>query len=209
MKELRDLGYLPFVIGGGHEVSYGHFKGLENSGLDTSLQIVNFDAHFDLRPLSDDGLGSSGTPFKQIHDDLKSKGVEFNYSCYGIQKNSNHGGLFETAQKLNVNFIEAIEFELDRQKVIESVKKDIEKKDYIYMTICLDVFADYSAPGVSAPSPLVILHQKALELIKLYAESGKLSSFDIAELSPRFDKDEKTAKLAASIFAETLNFLKL
>ena len=56
------------VIGGGHETAWGHFQGLAHPNKD--IAILNFDAHFDLRPLINGQLGSSGTPFRQIHNFL-------------------------------------------------------------------------------------------------------------------------------------------
>ncbi len=203
---LRSNGFIPFVIGGGHEVSWGHYQGLAKAGLAESLQIINFDAHFDLRPKDKKGMGSSGTPFKQISDYCKDKLVDFNYSCYGIQEISNHGGLFETAHNLNVDYILAEEFATDTSKLMTQIKKDIAKLDSIYMTVCLDVFADYVAPGVSARSPLGLIPAQVLPLIKYIVQSGKLAAFDIAELSPAYDVDDKTASLAASLFAQILAY---
>ena len=37
----------------------------------------------------------------------------------------------------------------------------------VYLTICLDVFADYVAPGVSARSTLGLLPVQVLSLIRL------------------------------------------
>ena len=47
---------------------------------------------------------------------------------------------------------------------------------------------------------------QVLALLKYIAESGKLVAFDIAELSPVHDKDDKTASLAASLFAQVLSY---
>ena len=44
----------PIAIGGGHDMSYGHFIGIWNvikSTRKKSVGIINFDAHFDLRPV--------------------------------------------------------------------------------------------------------------------------------------------------------------
>ena len=203
---LREKGFTPFVIGGGHEVSWGHYQGLAKSRLVEDLQIINFDAHFDLRPKDKNGMGSSGTPFKQISEYCEEKSLDFNYSCYGIQEISNHGGLFETARKLKVEYILAEEFATDTDKLMTQIKKDVSKAESIYMTICLDVFADYVAPGVSARTALGLVPMQVLALLKYIVESGKLVAFDIAELSPVHDKDDKTASLAASLFAQVLSY---
>ena len=116
-------------------------------------------------------MGSSGTPFKQISEYCEEKSLDFNYSCYGIQEISNHGGLFETARKLKVEYVLAEEFATDTDKLMTQIQKDISKAESIYMTICLDVFTDYVAPGVSARTALGLVHA-GLSSFKVYVESG-------------------------------------
>ena len=77
--------------------------------------------------------------------------------------------------------------------------------DNIYLSICLDVFAECFAPGVSAPQPLGLTPWQTLPLLKYIIQSGKVVSLDIAELSPALDREQKTARLAALIIAELLN----
>ena len=53
----------PIAIGGGHDMSYGHFMGIWNVIENTKKRrvgIINFDAHFDLRPV--ETKSNSGTP---------------------------------------------------------------------------------------------------------------------------------------------------
>jgi len=45
------------------------------------------------------------------------------------------------------------------------------------------------APGVSAPQPLGVLPWQILPLVRQLAASGKVVSYDIAELSPKYDID--------------------
>jgi formiminoglutamase len=81
----------------------------------------------------------------------------------------------------------------------------INKSDSIYLTICTDVFSSAHAPGVSAPQPFGLHPEIGLELIKHVVASGKLISFDIAEIAPRFDEDNRTAKLGAVIIYAIVN----
>ena len=76
--------------------------------------------------------------------------------------------------------------------------------DYIYLTICLDVFDISFAPGVSAPSAIGLHPNITLNLIKEIVGSGKLISADIAELNPLVDQDNKTSKLASKLAYEII-----
>ena len=66
VSRLLNKGITPIVLGGGHELAFGHYLGIAKSFHKENLGIVNFDAHFDMRPLLPDNKGSSGTPFLQI-----------------------------------------------------------------------------------------------------------------------------------------------
>ena len=193
-------GYFPVVLGGGHEVAWGHFQGLSMAGKIKNLGIINFDAHFDMRPLIKGSMGSSGTPFLQISHELESKNLPFNYMCIGVQEGGNTRSLFNTAKEHKVKSILASDFHsLNISEVNKRLATFIESVENIYLSICLDVFSQSHAPGVSSPQALGLDPRQILPLLKLLAKSGKLLGLDIAELSPPFDRDEQTARLGASL----------
>ncbi|UTI86211.1 formimidoylglutamase [Mammaliicoccus sciuri] len=87
------------IIGGGHEVLYGHYLGVRKANKDKKIGIINIDAHFDMRDY--DEKPSSGTMFKQILDQDDQVG----YFVLGIQKNGNTKALFERADEYGVQYI--------------------------------------------------------------------------------------------------------
>jgi formiminoglutamase len=188
--------HLPVILGGGHDAAYPHFLGIQKH-IETTGQtfgIINFDAHFDLRPLTD-GKGHSGSPFFQIANQFPNS---FNYLVLGIQKASNPKTLFETASSLNCNFLEIEQFTIAHWDLVKNkIANFIASVDKVYVTIDLDGFSSAYAPGVSAPSPLgftPVIAWKALEKI---IQSNKLLSVDIVELNPAYDQDNATARLGA------------
>ncbi len=198
--QLLSKGIKPIVMGGGHEVAWGHYRAIVKAFPEASCSIVNFDAHFDLRPLIDGTKGSSGTPFLQIANLCKENNKPFQYACLGIQSFGNSETLFTTAQELNVKVVTADEFHLDGiSKGMKVVDQMIDQSEMIYLTICLDAFSSSSAPGVSAPQPLGLTPWHVIPALRRLAASGKVISIDIAELSPPFDQDNHTAQLAASL----------
>ena len=60
---LRAKGFLFFIIGGGHEIAWGHYQGIASSEHRDKLRIINFDAHFDLRALEKPGKEAQALPF--------------------------------------------------------------------------------------------------------------------------------------------------
>ncbi|OQY01303.1 MAG: formimidoylglutamase [Bacteroidetes bacterium 4572_117] len=211
VEKILSLGMFPIIMGGGHDIAFGNYNGVAGfvykRQKEKRIGIINFDAHFDLRPYKN-MKGSSGTMFLQIADMCKKNNNAFSYHCVGIQTYANTKRLFQTAKELNVNFELAKNInESNLADIKSNLNKFISQNDHIYLTICSDVFSSAYAPGVSSPQPFGLLPEISLELIKYVAASNKLVSFDIAEISPRFDEDNRTAKLGAIIIYALINTL--
>src|SRR5690606_8608546 len=101
---IREKKGLSLVLGGGHEIAWAHYQGLKDMHYLKDFAIVNFDAHFDMRPLVNE-LGNSGTPFLQIAEHRRSLKRPFHYYCFGIRKESNTRTLFEAARQWDVNYL--------------------------------------------------------------------------------------------------------
>ncbi|KAA0257017.1 formimidoylglutamase [Deferribacter autotrophicus] len=190
VKKIKSVGAFPIVLGGGHEVAYGTFGGVKK----IKPAIINFDAHFDNRPYENGA--SSGTMFAQIADEIKES---YKYLCIGIQKSGNTKLLFERNKEFGGECFTAEEVFNNLQNVINGIKKFLETASAIYTTVCMDVFSSSVACGVSAPVPFGILPNHFLFCFEKIAKTGKLIAFDIAEVNPSFDVDDRTARLAAHI----------
>jgi len=193
----------PIAIGGGHDMAYGHFRGIWNVIKKTKkrrIGIINFDAHFDLRPV--ETKSNSGTPFNQIIDELSSTGDKVDYFVIGIQQQSNTKELFNIAKEDHINYVINYDCESSNTE-LEALKNRlnpfIEKVDHLYVTIDMDGFSSAYAPGVSAPSPLGFTPYFVFKMLRFLLQSKKVISFDIAELNPSLDRDNLTASLAAKI----------
>ena len=112
------------------------------------------------------------------------------------------------ADELGVKYIsgESIK-ESEILEVLNKVHGFMRGREAIHLTICTDVFASAFAPGVSAPQPFGIDPKVSLGILKNILKSGKVASIDIAEVSPRFDEDNITSKLASILIFEMLGTL--
>ncbi len=182
---LRDGG-IPVVLGGGHETAFGHFLGYVEAGLDVA--ISNVDAHADVRELND-GQGHSGSPFRQAleHDSGRCR----DYRVAGLQPQSvSRSHLAYLEQKGCRHWF--------RDKTDESVLTDLFPRDVNhYATFCLDAVDSAFAPGVSAPAADGLMPAFWLAAAERAGANPVGRSFDVVELNPRFDVDERTARLAA------------
>ncbi|MVT10094.1 formimidoylglutamase [Chitinophaga tropicalis] len=207
---IRKSGYLPVLLGGGHEITYGHARGiyqhLQQQKRREKLGLINIDAHFDLRIPGQEG-SSSGTGFWQLAQDARLEGIPFHYLALGIQTNSNTQQLFRIAGDLDVQYIDADAFHLqDRTLLQAALSEFIREVDHIYLTLDLDVFAAAFAPGVSATAYNGIRPDGLfLECYRNILQSGKLAGLDIAELNPLHDIDNRTARLGAAMLFEAVS----
>jgi len=203
---LHGKGIKPLVLGGGHEVAWGHYQGIAATHQDKDISIINFDAHFDLRPLLDGDKGTSGTSFLQMAKQAERRGKPFHYTCFGIQETGNTLNLFDAAAQLKVKYVTADVFHLgETEPALELLDDVLSQADIVYATICLDVFAAPFAPGVSAPQPLGLLPWHVIPLLERLAASGKVAGLDIAELCPARDREGVTAQLAASLLFQFMS----
>lgn len=204
---LLDAAIFPIVLGGGHEVAYGTYNGIKKYlGNSKKIGIINFDAHFDLRP-NEDG-NTSGTPFYQIAKDCEDLGDGFHYLCLGVREDANDRLLFKTAKELGVKYILRDTFRIQFHNEINAwITAFTASVDAIYVTIDLDGFSSAYAPGVSAPSPMGFTPEVVLASLKTIINSGKLCALDIAELNPTYDIDNRTARLAASLVHTVIHSL--
>ena len=197
----------PVVLGGGHEMAWGSFLGvdtfLKTHNNNYSLGIVNFDAHFDLR--TPNTLPNSGTPFHQIAEKMGLQ--NFHYYVVGINPSSNNTSLFRHAEATKTQWTEDVDCNWGNvPELTKSLEEFIAPLDYLYLSICMDVFPAAYAPGVSAPAALGIEPTLFFSLLAKIQESCQTHStqllvVDLAETNPNFDRADQTAKLAARIVA--------
>lgn len=204
-----DHGIKPIVLGGGHETAWGNYLGFADACSSGQLGIVNLDAHFDIRPLNEAGMGNSGTPFTQIYQDRTRRGLDFNYYCFGVQPFGNSPHMFDQAKKMGVKWVSAQDiwdhWRDGLKNVLEMIDEVIESNDHIYLSMDMDVFASAFAPGVSATQPLGIHPYHALPIVDRLGASGKVISCDVVELNPEYDRDGMTAQLAGQLLAHYIH----
>lgn len=185
--ELLTHGSIVVVLGGGHETAFGHFLGY--AGKKTEVEIINFDAHPDVRPLLD-GKGHSGSPFRQAIEH-PSKCCK-RYSVAGLQPQSSsaehlayvkhHGGDYIFRSGASVSRIDSL---FTRTQAAT------------YTSFDLDAIDQAWAPGVSAPATSGLDLGSWFHAASKAGASPLVNSIDIVELNPNFDRDGQTARVAA------------
>ncbi len=192
-------GRLVLALGGGHEIAWPSWRGLVRGCPEGTVAVINFDAHLDLRG---DTESNSGTGFRQILEAAALAGRSVNYLCIGASRYANLSGLYERARRLGAEWIsdEAL-LRTGAMAALPAIEALVARADHVHLSVCLDVFPASAAPGVSAPAALGVAPGLIETLIDSILESGKCRIADIAELSPPFDPDGRTSRLAARLAA--------
>ncbi|OGT66671.1 MAG: formimidoylglutamase [Gammaproteobacteria bacterium RIFCSPHIGHO2_12_FULL_45_9] len=203
---LLEKNITPIVLGGGHELAWGHFQGIAKAYPHQNLGIINFDAHFDMEPMHTRHQAGASTPFLQIAEAHQCEKRRLDYNCIGIQHAGNIRQLFDTAKHYHTKVILADELHQGQQeKCIDFVDRVVDQNEIIYLSLSLDVFATAYAPGVSSVQPLGLTPWHVIPLIRQLAASGKMIGYDVAELCPRYDIHYCTTKLAALMIYEIMH----
>lgn len=194
----QSRGARTLVLGGGHDVAFGHWLGLAtrdganaHEGVTAS---VNLDAHLDNRPVPAEGP-NSGTSYSQMQAWCAANARPFAALALGIQRASNTAALFARAQEQGYAWQGPASLSPDR---IEASLAALAQCERVHLTVDLDCFAAAYAPGVSAPTPLGV-GPEAAECIRRCIASCRVRGADIAELAPALDPDGRTARLAAAL----------
>ncbi len=199
VQKLLRKKYIPLIIGGGHDIVWGHYQGilkyLNAIQSDKILGIINVDAHFDLRLPGTSG--HSGSSFAQIAQHGKAHFIPFKYCCIGIQRVANTQELYNRAREYGVRYMESSQ--MNTHSVHSMIENFCREVDYVYLTIDMDVFSSAYVAGVSAPSPLGCEPAQVLNIIDMICALKKLISIDIAELNPMYDVEGSSARLAARL----------
>jgi len=215
LADVLRRGHVPIGLGGGHEIAWAAYMGLERALTgDPRLErlgIVNFDAHLDLRRPEIPGRGTSGTPFLQIAESRAAARREFRYLCFGASEAANTPALFDRARDLGVEVV--LDVDAGSAAAEARLQRFIADSSAVYLTFCLDVLPPAVAPGVSAPSGLGVALHRAVALLRETLDhcghrslASKLLLADVAEFNPRFDPDGRTARTAARLVYELAAF---
>ena len=191
VSEALNRGVLPVIAGGGHETAFGHFSGYAKSK--KPVHILNIDAHTDVRPLKE-GLPHSGSPFRQALED--SSGSCKSYTVLGLQPSSvakehlsfvNDHGSAVFAEDLTLQDVKKYFRKLESESASESVM----------VTMDMDAVDQSHAPGVSAPDAAGISSRLWLDIALYCGKQPNVTSFDLCEVNPKYDRDGQTVRLAA------------
>lgn len=177
----------PFMIGGEHLVTLPAVEATFEKYPD--LQVIQFDAHTDLREDYLDAKLSHATVIRRIHDFLGDGKIH----QFGIR--SGERAEFQFAKEhTNLH-----KYHLDGLKETVAALRDTP----VYLTIDLDVFDPGVFPGTGTPEAGGIFFMEFVESLKLISQLN-IVALDVNELSPALDQSGASTALACKVVRELL-----
>ncbi|WP_040209327.1 agmatinase family protein [Neobacillus jeddahensis] len=197
------------AVGGDHSITAMMVKGMHRAKPEERIGILQFDTHFDLRDLTDNGP-SNGTPMRNLIESGVVNGSDmYNIGLHGF---FNTKDLKDYADEQGVNYITL--GRARKQGIAETVRHSLqalaEKVDTIYVTVDMDVLDIAFAPGVPASTPGGMTTSELLESVQVAAMHPKVKAMDIVCLDPQKDTHvQPTVKLGTHVFLTLLTGVML
>jgi formiminoglutamase len=197
------------AVGGDHSITAMMVKGMKQAKPSEKIGILQFDTHFDLRDMSDNGP-SNGTPMRNLIESGVVEGSNmYNIGLHGF---FNTKELKKYADRNGVNYFTLRETR--RKGIVETVVQCLEelsaKVDTIYLTVDMDVLDIAYAPGVPASTPGGMTSAELLEGVLAAGRHPKVKAMDIVCLDPLKDTPaQPTIKLGTHVFLTFLTGVML
>lgn len=188
-------GAIPICMGGGNEITHGTFTGLRSL---KKTGCINFDAHFDVRDMRY-GVTSGTSHFMNIEFSKILDGK--NLVEFGNQENKSSSIyrdylLSKKAEILPLFQIRKVGIEKSLKRALAIAGKGT---NGILASFDMDSVRSSDAPGVSAPSSSGFFAEEAERIAYVCGKAKNVRAFEIVEVCPKYDVDNRTSRLAASV----------
>lgn len=199
-KNLYHDGKKILSFGGGHDYGYVDVQSFL-SVYDHDAVVINFDAHFDVRP--DHHSPNSGTAFFRLLNENKN----FHFYEIGIQAQCNSR---EHLKWLEEKKATIFTYEKIRQNQWQIVKNHLYQHQgkKLFISLDIDVFSNSFAPGCSQSWATGLQVDEYLEMQKWLLTHFDVRGLGIYEVSPPLDVQNMTAKLAALIGHQFIHLIQ-
>ena len=183
IKTIVESGKTPIIIGGGHNNAYGNIKGL-SEGKNQPVNVINLDAHTDLRRLEERHSGNGFSYALQ-------EGFINHYFMFGLHENYTPQYIFEMIHdSLNLEYNTLEELEVYQSTSfdgeLQRAKNFIQEQPF-GIEIDLDCIQHFPS---SAMTPSGFTPQQARRFTHYFGKLQNASYLHICEGAPAVVKDE-------------------
>lgn len=196
LEALWKAGSQPLVLGGDNSLTFAAVRALAQT-VSGKLGILDFDAHLDVRDATKGP--TSGSPYRQILDELGSKVEARNIAQVGLRRFSNSKAYREWATKKGIRQFSMKEvrrggFAGALESALQAATDGVEA---LYVSLDMDVVDQAWAPGVSSPSPDGLTPREVFDGVMAAGNRAMVKGFEVVEVAPNLDPSGNTARVAA------------
>jgi len=222
-------GYFPIIIAGDHSTAYGSIAGIKKANPKLRLGVIWIDAHADIHTPFTTPSGNMDVmalamacgidnleckvndPSGETLDyweEIKNVGVpgpkvvpeDIVYvAVRKLEKPENY-----LVNKNNINFIETEEFKtLGAEAIAERALEMLDHCDLIYVSFDVDALDSAISKGTGTPVPNGLTVEEAKLLNATLAKNPKVCAWEIVEVNPTLDTENRMAESAFEILEAT------
>jgi formimidoylglutamase len=193
------------VLGGSHDGTYSTVRGLAAAQDGAEVGGINLDAHADVK---DKPVISSGTPFGKLLREGLLRGERF--TEIGLHSNLNTKEDIDFLHQQGAHIVPLAQVQADGMSTyMDRALKRATQGGAAFVSFDIDGCAEAFAPAVSAPSTDGFTPRQAVEAAFLAGRREQVRLFEVVEFNPVYDRDQQTARLAATIITAYLTGVAL
>lgn len=185
---------MPVVLGGDHSITFSVLRGFKSVG--HKIHVLHFDAHQDFGAVA----GSDGRRIFNHGNHLRHA-IELPWvsgiTMLGLRGLARgNGGIGNDLRSRGYELISSSD--IVRGGIAAAVAR-IPMAESYYVTLDIDVLDPSVAPATGTPVPGGLSYYQLCDVLDAIATRGRLVGFDIMEVSPPYDVNNRTAALAAYV----------
>ena len=211
VHEELSAGRLPILLGGDHSLAIGSISAVARRCRESGkgLRVLWLDAHTDFNT-------AALTPTGNIH------GMPVACLCgFGPEALTHIGGAFPAIERADIRLVgvrsvdeperqfvwkaglEVYDMrcvdEIGMRQTLERALAGVEAETHLHVSLDVDFLDPDIAHGVGTPARGGPTYRESQLCMEMIADTGRLSSLDIMELNPAFDRQNTTAELAVDL----------
>src|SRR5262249_34548622 len=145
-----------------------------------------------------EGRGNSGTPFRQAMEHPTHPLPGNRYICFGLQPHATARQHWDYAREKGCVLRWRAEC---HGSLLGHFAGEVERLERdgcrVHITVDADAVDLGAVPGVSAPNTLGLDAGEVIDCLRLAGKSAAVSSMDLVEVNPAFDRDAQSSRWAA------------
>jgi len=217
IKDLRKQNYFPIVLAGDHASCAGTMHGLKLAHKKDDIGVVYIDAHADIHsPYTSQSGNMHGMPLSIVtgldNKESKINNPNLDEKRYW-KKLKNLVGKKPSIKPEHIVFCGLRDYEraekdliakygikkyspedityLGIKKVVKEIFEKLESCKYIYVSFDVDSIDPIYLPGTGTPSKNGLSFEQALQLNMQLIKNKKVCCWEIAEINPKYDENNR------------------